>query len=454
MHTFDEDAQALTRDVVDYAVRRLAMDPPTIDGPRTREELEREVPQTITEEGIGGQAALRLFEDVLAPACISIDHPGYFSFIPAAPTQAASAFDLVVSASSIYGGSWLEGAGAVYAENQVLDWLAREAGLPEGAGGVFAQGGTVGNLSALVTARYVARHARTEAGRAMPARWAIVCSEEAHSSITAAAAVMDVDVIKVPVGDSGKLTGEAIEKAVTDWDSVFAIAATGGTTNFGIVDDLDSIADSAEKHGVWLHVDGAYGLAGMLSPRHRHLYRGIERVDSFIVDPHKWLFAPFDACALIYRHPQQARAAHTQHAEYLDLLNESPEWNPSDYAVNLTRRARGLPLWFSLATHGVGAYREAVAHGIDTAHAFAEEVRTRPFVSLVREPELSVVVVEREGWSAKDYEEWANAHLASGKAFLFPSSYRGRPVMRFAVVNPRSPLELLVELLDSMSDKQ
>lgn len=454
MHAFDDEARELTQQVVDYAVRRLAMDPPTLDGPRPQAELEALVPQTITEEGIGGEAALRLFEDVLAPACITIDHPAYLSFIPAAPTQAASAFDLVVSASSIYGGSWLEGAGAVYAENQVLHWLAREAGLPEGAGGTFAQGGTVGNLSALVTARFVARHYRTEAGRPIPDRWAVVCSAEAHSSITAAAAVMDVDVIRVPVGESGKLTGEAIEAAVSDWDSVFAIVATGGTTNFGIVDDLASIADVAQGHDVWLHVDGAYGLAGMLSPEHRHLYEGIERVDSFIVDPHKWLFAPFDACALVYRQPQQARAAHTQHAEYLDLIYDSPEWNPSDYAVNLTRRARGLPLWFSLATHGVSAYRDAIAHGIETAHAFADVVRTRDFVSLVREPELSVVVLERHGWNAADYDLWAREHLEAGRAFLFPSSHQGRPVMRFAVVNPRSSLELMTELLDSMEKER
>ena len=143
--------------VFEYARTRLNYAPPPLDSPKPQEILIALAGETITEKGLGGTSALELFSEVLAPATISTDHPGYLSFIPSAPTEASKLFDLIVSASAIYGGSWMEGAGAVYAENQVIEWLVRETGLPESAGGVFVQGGTIGNLSALVAARHAAQ---------------------------------------------------------------------------------------------------------------------------------------------------------------------------------------------------------------------------------------------------------------------------------------------------------
>ena len=140
------DAEALTEAIVRYAIERVRLDPPPLDGPRTLAELRAAAGATITPDGIGGLEALRIFGDVLAPACISVDHPRFLSFVPAAPTEAAILFDLVVGASSIYGGSWLEGGGAVFAENEALRWIADLAGLPASAGGVFVSGGTAGNL--------------------------------------------------------------------------------------------------------------------------------------------------------------------------------------------------------------------------------------------------------------------------------------------------------------------
>ena len=453
MHALDVDTLKLREEVFDYARRRMNYEPAPLDSPKTPEELSALAPATITEAGIGGIPALKLFEEVLAPSCISVDNPGFLSFIPAAPTEAATLFDLVVSASSIYGGSWAEGAGAVFAENEVLRWLAKEAGLPEGAGGVFVQGGTLGNLSALVAARHTARVEREQSGRPLPRRWAFICSVEAHSSLKAAARVMDVEIIPVSIDASGKMRGSDIVNSVDDWDGVFAVVATGGTTNFGIVDDLRSIGDVAREHGVWFHVDGAYGLAGMLAPSSRHLFDGVELADSFIVDPHKWLFAPFDACALVYRDPLLGKAAHTQHAEYLDVLTETGDWNPSDYAYHLSRRPRGLPLWFSLATHGIGAYRDAVESNIRLAHQIADEIDRRPGLQLVRKPELSNVVFTRDGWTAGDYAAWSADLLRRDIAFVVPSSHQGQPNTRFSIVNPQTTFEALVQILDTMDNR-
>jgi glutamate/tyrosine decarboxylase-like PLP-dependent enzyme len=168
------------------------------------------------------------------------------------------------------------------------------------------------------------------------------------------------------------------------------------------------------------------------------------------VDPHKWLFAPFDACALVYRDPELGRVTHTQHAEYLDALENPEEWNPSDYAYNLTRRPRGLPLWFSLATYGVAAYREAIEQNIQLAYKIADEIRRRPDLDLVRDPQLSVVVFTKKGWKLEDYTRWSNKLLADGIGFVVPSSHKGEPNTRFAIVNPRTSYESLVEILDTM----
>ena len=452
MHEINEETKALREEIFEYVRVRMDYDPAPLDSSKSEAELFSAAGQTVTENGLGGKAALKLFEEVLAPATISTDHPGFLSFIPNAATEASSLFDLIVSASSIYGGSWMEGSGAVYAENQVLSWLAKEVGLPETAGGVFVQGGTVGNLSALVAARDAHREKLTNAGITQPGKLAFIASKEAHSSLKSAAKVMDVEVILAKPGDNGKLVASSVQQALDSSapNSVFAIVATGGTTNFGIVDDLRGIGEVAKANDIWYHIDGAYGLAGILSPKYRHLFDGSELADSFIVDPHKWLFAPFDACALVYKNPALAKASHTQHGEYLETLNESGLWNPADYSFGLTRRTRGLPLWFSLATHGIQKYREAIESNIDLAHKAAELIKGLDYLELVRQPELSVVVFERKGWSLADYDSWSEKLLKDEIGFVVSSSHQRKPNTRFAIVNPLTSIELLTKILESM----
>lgn len=453
MHRRDAATDVLTQAILRYAVDRMRLDPPPLDRPRPEDELRAMCGRTVTDEGLGGLEALRVFADVLAPACISIDHPRYLSFVPAAPTEASILFDLVVGASSIYAGSWLEGAGAVFAENEALRWIARLAGLPEGAGGVFVSGGSAGNLSALVAARH--RWRAADPARA-GVRGAVVASAGVHSSIAAAARVMDADVVRVPTDEGGRLTGAALEAHVAALpsavrDRVFAVVATGGTTNAGIVDDLAGTARVAEAHGWWFHVDGAYGGAALAAASARPRFAGIERCNSFVVDPHKWLFAPYDCCALVYRDPAEARAAHTQHAEYLDVLTDGGEWNPSDYAYHLTRRARGLAFWFSLATHGTRRYGEAVEACLALAREAADLVRLDPNVELLLEPELSVVLFRRTGWTAADYHAWSDRVLDEGLTLTVPTSWEGETVLRFCFVNPRTTVDDVAQILASLA---
>jgi glutamate/tyrosine decarboxylase-like PLP-dependent enzyme len=454
MHRHDASTEVLTQAVVRYAIDRVRMDPPPLDGPRALGELRSMAGRTITAKGIGGLEALRIFGDVLAPACISVDHPRFLSFVPAAPTEAAILFDLVVGASSIYAGSWMEGGGAVFAENEALRWIADLAGLPPEAGGVFVSGGTAGNLSALVAARWKWRNAAE--GRFDRTRGLVVASKGAHSSVAQAARVMDCDVVVVPADESGRMGGDDLAHTVDglppdDRSRLCAVVATAGTTNAGVIDDLAAAAAVSAREGAWFHVDGAYGAAALAAPSVRDRFDGIERADSLIVDPHKWLFAPFDVCALIYRDPLVAKAAHTQHAEYLEVLHEHDnDWNASDYAHHLSRRARGLPFWFSLATHGTDAYRDAIETTLRVAHAGADLIRASEHCELVVEPELSVVVFRRKGWTPADYSEWSERQLAEQSAFVVPSAWQGEAVLRYCVVNPNTTIDDLAAIVDSL----
>ena len=436
MHEFTPEVEALAKEVLEYSLIRLRTDPP-LDGPKTAQELYELAGNTITAKGLGGHEALNLFKDVLAKACISTDHPRYLAFIPSAPSEYANLFDLVVGASALYGGSWLEGAGAVFAENQALKWISDLAGMPETSGGVFVQGGTIGNLSALVTARNTFRAKRKDVSR-----WVIAASSDAHSSIKSAADVMDVGILLINPNQDGSLQADSAAAAIDKYHSenpshqVFALVATAGTTNLGIIDDLEGLARCAKSRDIWFHVDGAYGLAALCAPSVRPLFNGIELADSLIVDPHKWLFAPFDACALIYRNPKLAKAAHLQKAAYLETLDDEDEWNPSDYAIHLTRRARGLPFWFSLAAHGTDEYAKAMERTMEVARDAAEQVRNHKNLKLVIEPSLSIVAFERVGWDRADYEKWSDQLLADQIGFVTPSAHKGKPILRFAIVNP------------------
>jgi aromatic-L-amino-acid/L-tryptophan decarboxylase len=452
MHTVDATTEQMIRSVLAYAENRLRLDPVPLDrGSQDPAALDAVTAGLLTDDGHNPDEVLGVYTSMLAPAVISADSPRFLGFIPAAPTKAALLFDMLVSCASIQGISWLEAAGAVHAENQVLRLIADRAGLPGTAGGCFVSGGSAANLSALVVARETAKR-RTSAAPA--ARYRVAVSADAHSSIVNTLRMLEMDALTVETDDH-RLTGAALRAAIEadgDPSTLAAVVATSGTTNAGIVDDLAGVAVVANEHDLWFHVDGAYGGAGLFAPSVRHRYDGIEHADSFVVDPHKWMFAPFDCAALLYRDPAAARAVHTQDASYLDVIHDKPaEWNPTDYAYHLTRRARGLPLWFSLAVHGVNAYSAAIEAALGLARDTAAEIRRRPYLELIREPDLGVVLFRRTGWKTDDYTRWADRLLDDQVAFIPPSAWEGETVARFAFLHPHTPITLVHDILDRMS---
>src|SRR5215470_2928549 len=452
MHNVDPTTEQMIRSVLAYAENRLRLDPVPLDGNRRDPaQFDAALSGLPSEEPHDSDQVLGAYASVLAPAVISADSPRFLGFIPAAPTKAALLFDMLVSCASIQGISWLEAAGAIAAENQVLALIAARAGLPPSAGGCFVSGGSAANLSALAVAREVAKRRPAARHRA---RWRALVSSDAHSSVSNTLRLLEMDALVVRT-ESHILTGRAAADAAAadpDPDSIAAVVATAGTTNAGIIDDLAGLADVAAGLGAWFHVDGAYGGAGLFAPSVREKFTGVERADSFVVDPHKWLFAPFDCAALIYRDPALARQVHAQEASYLEVIHDTPGvWNPTDYAHHLTRRARGLPLWFSMCVHGIRAYSEAIERAIALARETAREITTRDYLELIMEPDLSVVLFRRLGWTPEQYALWSQELLDQQVAFIPPTSWEGQTVARFAFLHPHTPTELVQAILDRMA---
>ena len=447
----------MAMDVMKFAIKRITDTDPPLGFPKREAELRELVGETITPEGIGGEMAFQLFREVLLQSSDSIDHRRHLAFVPAAPTRSAVMFDLVTSASSIHGAFWLEGAGGIFAENQAMEWLVKLTGMPAGSFGVFTSGGTEGNLSAMVAAR---ENWRSENKKNARKRGLIITSDGAHSSIRSMAKVIDVDVISVATEDrfEAKQLAAAIKGLVpADRRRLFAVIAAGGTTNAGIVDDLAGIAEVAEKEKLWFHVDAAYGGGALAAPSVRHVFDGIERADSVTIDPHKWLFSTYDCGAVIYRRPELARKAHAQEGSYLDAFHaeETTGFNPSDYQIQLTRRLRGLPLWFSLAMHGTDKYSKAVERGVELAQIAGHLIRELPYVELVRAPSLSCVQFRRIGWRPKDYADWTYRNHKAGFALVAPTKRRSslgqETIARFCFINPDTTEQDITDILATMA---
>lgn len=456
MHKVDFDLVEMTMDVMKYAIERISSSERKIGKPKKAEELKALVGETITTKGIGGENAFNLWKKHLMKANVPVDHPRNLAFVPASPTRAAVMFDLVTSASSIHGAYWMEGAGGIFCENEAMKWIVSLTGLPEGAFGVFTSGGTAANLSAIVTAREYWRSLKAEHKNE---RGLIITSIGAHSSIKAMAKVADLDVLLVDTED--RLEGPALQETIDNLSAdqrerLFAVVATGGTTNAGIIDDLDAIGTICETEHLWLHVDAAYGGGALASDSVRHLFKGIEKADSITIDPHKWMFSPYDCGAVIYKRPELAKNAHSQQGSYLDIFKDEGAhgFNPTDYQIQLTRRVRGLPLWFSLAMHGTDRYKEAIERGLELAQIAGRLIEAHPNVELVREPSLSCVLFRRIGWQPEDYTHWTYENHKKGFALVTPTKWKTgdtfETVSRFCFINPDTTEEDIALILKTM----
>jgi aromatic-L-amino-acid decarboxylase len=385
-------------------------------------------------------------------------HPRFFAFIPAPSNFVGALAEFLRTGYNIFSGSWLEGSGPAIAELVTLDWIRQLAGFPESAGGTFLSGGSLANLSAIVTARD---------GLLSPEQVpqaVIYGSDQTHSSIARAMRILGFQKhqLRILPSDSNfRLPPASLYAAIREDRTAgripFCLIANAGTTNTGAIDPLPGLADICSREKLWLHADGAYGAAALFSAKGRALLAGIERADSFSLDPHKWLFQPFDCAVLVVRDRNLLRHAfhvREDEAEYLqDARGGEDEINLWDYSPELTRPFRALKLWMSLQVFGADAFAAAIERTMYLAE-FAEKVlRADSHWEIVSPAAMAIVTfryVPEELHSNEASDEVTakridaiNRNIAAlmqeqAFALVLSTGLRGKTVLRLCTINPRT----------------
>ena len=409
------------------------------------------------------EAVMQLVRGEVLEAITQVDHPRFFAFVPGPGNFVGTMADTLAAGFNIFAGHWLAGSGPAAVELQTIEWLCRECGLPETAGGLFVSGGSMANLTALATARRV-----TLGG---PDAGAVAyCSSQTHSSLTKGLRVIGftADQVRTVDTDDGlRLSTDALERAIATDQAAgrrpFCVIANAGTTNTGAVDPLDRVADICAAHGMWMHVDGAYGAAAVLTPAGRRVLTGMERADSITFDPHKWLFQPFEIGCVLVRDVRHLRLAFTVHAddhgEYLEDVTRivGDEMVFYDHGVQLTRSFRALKLWMTLRVFGVRAMRDAIGYGITLAEETERRLRADDRFEVATPAQLGIVtfVPRHDGLTTDQVNAWVkrtvDAVLADGFAMLTSTTVFDRHVLRMCTINPQTTVQDLRETLDCIA---
>ena len=436
-----ETVRALGHRAVDAIADRLAgLEAAPVGSRATRAELEARLREPLPEHGQDPQTVLdTALRDVLGSG-LNVDHPRFFAFVPMPGNPLGAVADALAAGFGVFAGTWLASPGAAEVELVVLDWLRELCGLPATTEGLFVSGGSTANLTALAVAlEERAGHARSRA--------TVYLSDQTHSSVERALRVTGVPTDHVRVlgsDDDGRLHPAALDAAVAADRAAgrlpACVVATAGTTGTGAVDPLAELRRRCDAHGLWLHVDGAYGAAAVLCERGRSALAGIELADSLTLDPHKWLFQPLEAGCLLVRDGAALRRTFATEPAYLrDAAANGDEVNFAERGVQLTRQFNALKLWLSLKVFGAAAFREAIEHGIALAEHAEAVLHEHPAWEVVTPAQLGIVTF-RSAAGAADAGLPAAA-LADGFAYLSTTSVRGATALRLCTINPRTTRE-------------
>lgn len=441
-----DEMRALGYLVVDTLVEHFAAvgeKPPFAKGSRPAlESLLREPPP----EEPGDPAALvRFLNDNVFRTMSHVDHPRFFAFVPSPGNFVGAMADALASGFNCFVGTWFAGSGPAEIELVTVDWLRRLCGFPETAGGLFVSGGSVANLTALA----VARHQRLGYGAADAV---VYFSDQTHSSVERALRVLGfspAQVRKIPAGAGFRLPLDALEREIAaDRDvgrAPFCVVANAGTTNTGAVDPLPELAEICRRERLWLHADGAYGAAAVLCGDGRRALAGLEEADSLSLDPHKWLFQPFECGCVLVRDAAWLKDTFRITPEYLrDVHHFEEEVNFCDRGVQLTRGFRALKLWLSLKTFGLRAFRAAVDRGFRLAEAAERRLCDSGLWEIVTPAQMGIVSFRWRGGEVVT-QQLVAALAAGGYALLTSTVLSGRTALRFCTINPRTTEAEIVE---------
>jgi glutamate/tyrosine decarboxylase-like PLP-dependent enzyme len=374
------------------------------------------------------------------------DHPRYFAFVPGPSNFVSAMADALASGFNVIPADWLDASGPSEVELVTVDWLRQICGLPEGAGGLFVSGGSMANLICLRTARHSMLQGKS-------ARSAVAyCSDQTHSSVERALQVLGFEaeqLRKLPSDNSFRISIAHLKRRIADDRAAgrvpFCVIANAGTTNTGAVDPLVEVAELCKLEGLWLHVDGAYGAPAVLCEKGRSLLRGLELVDSLSLDPHKWLFQPYEIGCVLVRDARRLHEAFAVRPDYLqDLESKGAEVNFCDYGIQLSRSFRALKLWMSLKVFGLAAFREAVARGFSLAEFAQSVLQSSSHWEIVTPASMGIITFRfvPEGAPKQEIElinqQIVDETLKEGFATLSSTNLRKRKVLRLCTINPRT----------------
>lgn len=388
-----------------------------------------------------------LFERVV-PKTYNTASPGYLAYIPGGGLFHAAVADLIANAINRYIGVWMAAPGLAQLEANVLRWFCDIVGYPRDARGILTTGGSMANLTALVTARRERLPENFLSG-------VLYASDQVHHSVVKAALLAgfaENNIREIPVDEKFRIRVDILRAQIAAdrkaGRTPFLVVASAGTTNTGAVDDLECLADATRAENLWLHVDAAYGGFFMLTKRGSEIMRGIGRADSITLDPHKGLFLPYGNGSLLVRDGEALRRAHSVHADYMPPMQEDPNLvDFCQYSPELSRDFRGLRVWLPFKLHGAGPFRANLDEKLDLAQWAADELRRIPGMEIVAEPQLSLVAFRYvpEGLTLEQANDLNRRLLAAVNAgqrvFLTATSYAGKFILRICVLSFRTHMD-------------
>jgi glutamate/tyrosine decarboxylase-like PLP-dependent enzyme len=424
---------------------------------KSRSELEPVVWGPPPEEGRDPEEVIQQVLEGVLPYAGRIDHPRFFAFIPSSPTWPSFLGEMLATGFNVFQGTWLESAGPSQLELVVMDWFRDWLGLPKEGGGLLTSGGSAANLGALVTAREWAGN---------PDRPILYLSDQGHSSLDRAARIIGIpaaDVRRIPTDDNFRMDVSALRRRVEEDRAAglhpLCVCGNGGATNTGAIDPLAALAEVGRKEDLWFHVDGAYGGFAVLAPGERDAFAGIEAADSVTLDPHKWLFQPYETGCLMVRDTRLLEKAFRILPEYLqDTALGQEHVNFADRGIQLTRGFRALKVWMSIQTLGLRAFREAVQTGIDHARAAENHIRSSAYLEMLGPASLGIVCFrfrDRDLPIGPEVLEKLNLAIqeeivGSGKAMMSSTRLRGVFSLRLSILNYRSTWEDVRDTLETV----
>lgn len=421
-------------------------------------DIRSSLPESAPSRGEAFEAILDDFEQKILPGITHWNHPSFFAYFAVSGSPAGVLGEMLTAALNVNGMLWRTSPSATELEQVVMGWLRRLMGLPDGWFGMINDTASISTMLALAAAREARPELQVRelglAGRADMPVMRVYCSEHAHSSVDKGAIALGIghaNVVKVPVDSEFRMRADALAEAIAaDREAGMlpvACVATVGTTSSTSVDPVPAIADICEANDVWLHVDGAYGGVAAIVPELRGILQGVERADSLVVNPHKWLFTPVDCSAFYTRRPEVLRRAFSLVPEYL-ATPESDAVNFMDYGVQLGRRFRALKLWMVLRSFGEEGLAARLRHHCALAREFAGWVEEDPEWELMAPVPLSVVCFRWKGDGTLPDEQLdaineriLHAVNDTGRAYLSHTKLNGRYVIRLAIGNLRTERE-------------